>query len=233
MYTLNGKQHPVRKGQAFLIYPSMPIDYQADAVDPWEFCWVGFNGNDARLLMNATGFTPQNPVITLKEPERMEELLMNIYRCRGHHPHDVHQYEPGQTLRASCVPDPGGQRPHARPVRTGVEHVQRACDFIASHYQDPITINDIAGHVGICRSRLYRVFKAHLSISPLQYLTEFRLREACNLMNRQKATVKEVAYAAGFSDPLYFSTVFKKSLGQAPKEYMKSSKGDDTYITKQ
>ena len=86
VYTLNGKQHPVRKGQAFLIYPSMPIDYQADAVDPWEFCWVGFNGNDARLLMNATGFTPQNPVITLKEPERMEELLMNIYRCRGHHP---------------------------------------------------------------------------------------------------------------------------------------------------
>lgn len=109
--------------------------------------------------------------------------------------------------------------------RTGVEHVQRACDFIASHYQEPITINDIAGHVGICRSRLYRVFKAHLSISPLQYLTEFRLREACNLMNRQKATVKEVAYAAGFSDPLYFSTVFKKSLGQSPKEYMKSSKG--------
>lgn len=64
----------------------MPIDYQADAADPWEFCWVGFNGNDARLLMNATGFTPQNPVITLKDPERMEELLMNIYRCRGHHP---------------------------------------------------------------------------------------------------------------------------------------------------
>ena len=52
-------------------------------------------------------------------------------------------------------------------------------------------------------------------------------------MNRQKATVKEVAYAAGFSDPLYFSTVFKKSLGQSPKEYMKSSKGDDTYVTKQ
>ena len=81
VYTLNGRQHPVHKGQAFLIYPSMPIDYQADPVDPWEYCWVGFNGNDARILMNAAGFSPQNPVITLKGPERMVELLMNIYRC--------------------------------------------------------------------------------------------------------------------------------------------------------
>lgn len=232
VYTLNGKQHPVRKGQAFLIYPSMPIDYQADAVDPWEFCWVGFNGNDARLLMNATGFTPQNPVIALKDPERMEELLMNIYRCRGHHPHEfINMTAKLYELLAFLIQEASDPMP--AQSRTGVEHVQRACDFIASHYQEPITINDIAGHVGICRSRLYRVFKAHLSISPLQYLTEFRLREACNLMNRQKATVKEVAYAAGFSDPLYFSTVFKKSLGQSPKEYMKSSKGDDTYVTKQ
>ncbi len=232
VYTLSGRQHPVQKGQAFLIYPNLPIDYQADLNDPWEFCWVGFNGNDARILMNATGFTPQNPVITLKDPQRMQELLMNIYSCRGHQAHEIilmtsRLYE----FIAFLIQEAGDSL--ASQSRSGIEHVQRACDFIASNYQESISINDIAGHTGICRSRLYRVFMTHLSISPLQYLTEFRLREACNLMDRQKSTIKEIAYAVGFNDPLYFSTVFKKSLGQTPKEYMKSSKGDDTYITRQ
>ena len=53
-YILNGVSYPVREGQAFLIYPNMPINYRADADDPWEFCWVGFNGTEAgRLLTRA------------------------------------------------------------------------------------------------------------------------------------------------------------------------------------
>lgn len=220
VYTLNGTPHPVRKGQAFLIYPSFPIDYQADMEDPWEFCWVGFNGNDARVLMNATGFTPQTPVITLNDPQHMEDLLMNIYQYRGHKAHEIISmtsklYE----LIAFLIQEAGDELdPQSR---SGIEHVQRACDFIASHYQESISINDIAEYTGICRSRLYRVFKTHLSISPQQYLTEFRIREACNLMVRRKFTIKEIAYAVGFNDPLYFSTVFKKTLGKTPKEYMK------------
>lgn len=52
---------------------------------------------------------------------------------------------------------------HAPPAsHAGVEHVQRACNYIARHYHEPITVNDIASHISICRSRLYRVFMQHL-----------------------------------------------------------------------
>lgn len=230
-YTLNGKKHPVQKGQAFLIYPSMPIDYQSDPEYPWEFCWVGFNGNDARILMNATEFTPQNPVITLKDPEHMQDLLFQIYNCRGHHPHEfITMTSKLYELIAFLIKEAGDSLP-AQP-RSGLEHVQKACNYIASHYQEPISVNDIANYTGICRSRLYRIFENHLSLSPSQYLTEFRIREACNLMNHTRLSVKEVAYATGFNDPLYFSTVFKKMLGKSPKEYMKNNKTGDTYITR-
>lgn len=232
VYTLNGKQYPVKKGQAFLIYPSIPIDYQADQEEPWEFCWVGFNGNDARLLMNAVGFTLQNPVITLKDPARMQDLLFQIYYCRGHRPHEFITMTAKLYELIAFLIQEAGDNLDAQSC-SGIEHVQRACDYIASHYQDPISINDIANYTGICRSHLYRIFKTHLSISPVQYLTEFRIREACNLMNHRRLPVKAIAYAVGFSDPLYFSSVFKKMFGQTPTEYMKSSKGDDTFITTQ
>ena len=88
-YILNGVSYPVREGQAFLIYPNMPINYRADADDPWEFCWVGFNGTDARIMMNATAFTPQQPVITLRRPDQMLERMLEIYTARGNLPHEI------------------------------------------------------------------------------------------------------------------------------------------------
>lgn len=78
----------------------------------------------------------------------------------------------------------------------------------------------VALHLGVCRSQLYRIFKQHTAMSPQKYLTEFRIRQACNLMSKRSLSVKEVAYSVGFDDPLYFSTVFKASMGQTPTQYM-------------
>ena len=81
-YILNGVSYPVREGQAFLIYPNMPINYRADADDPWEFCWVGFNGTDARRLVSMAGFTQERPVLHGLGDE-VQRLLLRISEVSG------------------------------------------------------------------------------------------------------------------------------------------------------
>lgn len=219
VYTLNGISYPVKAGETFLIYPNMPINYVADDQDPWEYCWVGFNGTDARILLNATRFSPQTPVISLSSPDRMLELLLDIYVARGNLPHEIITMTARlYSLLAFLIEDSAGVLP--RRARSGAEHVQRACDYIAAHYATSISVEDVALHLGICRSQLYRIFKQHTAMSPRKYLTEFRMRQACNLMAKRPLSVKEVAYSVGFDDPLYFSTVFKASMGQTPTQYM-------------
>lgn len=217
-YILNGNEYRVKEGQAFLIYPNMPINYMADADDPWEFCWVGFNGTDARILMNATAFTPQQPVITLKNREQMLELLLDVYNVRGNLPHEIIAMT-GRlySLVSFLIQENQGTLP--RRSRSGADQVQRACEYIASHYASGVTVREIAEHLGVCRSQLYRIFMQTTSMSPQKYLTEFRIRQACNLLAKQSCTIKEVAYSVGFDDPLYFSTVFKASIGQTPSQY--------------
>ncbi len=224
-YILNGKKHIVKENQAFIIYPSMQVDYIADFHTPWEYCWVGFNGNDARLLMNASGFSPQNPVITPNNPDNIKALIMNIYSCRGHQIHEIIQmtsklYE----LIAFLIKDSDSEIPVQSQI--SIKHVQKACDYIASNYQKQMNITDIAEHIGICRSRLYKIFMTHLSISPTQYLTEFRMREACNMLKNVSKSIKEVAFSVGFNNPLYFSTVFKKYTEYTPREYKKINRPD-------
>jgi AraC-like DNA-binding protein len=109
------------------------------------------------------------------------------------------------------------------PVRSGVIHVQRACEYIADNYTRRITIDEIAEYVYLSRSQLYRVFMQHLSLSPHHYLTEFRMREACTLMEKKPSSIKEIAYTVGIDNPLYFSACFKHFIGQTPTEYIKAN----------
>jgi len=100
-------------------------------------------------------------------------------------------------------------------------HFQKALDFIGENYMKPITVEDIASYVNLSRSRLHQIFLQQIFISPKQYLTEYRVREARNLLEKRSGSVKEIAQAVGFDDQLYFSNVFKQITGKSPNNYVK------------
>ena len=220
IYSLNNRRFPVKAGESFLIYPNMQINYWADQRDPWEYCWVGFDGADARILMDAAGYSPDKPVICPGSPEKIHQMLMEIYKCRGQEIYQLISMTARlYNLLAYLIEDTAKNSP-VLTSRIGLSHVQQACDFIANNYSRPITISDIASHANISRSQLYRVFIRHISVSPLQYLLEFRLREACTIMQHHPQSIKNIAYAVGFENPLYFSTLFKRMTGETPSEYI-------------
>jgi AraC-like DNA-binding protein len=221
-YLLNNKRFAVHTGDAFLIYPNMPINYRADQYDPWEFCWVGFNGADARILMDASGFTPEKPLITSRSPDKMHKLMMDIYECRGQETHELIAMTARLYNFLAYLIENATKNNLALKARAGSAHVQHACDYIATNYTRKISVMDIASHVNLSRSRLYRVFMQHIALSPLQYLREFRIRQACNFMHQGQDSIKEIAYAVGFDNPLYFSALFRRLTGKTPSDYIKS-----------
>ena len=66
------------------------------------------------------------------------------------------------------------------------------------------------------------LFKEKMGINYSEYLKNLRLKYAVALFDSGVDSVKNVAALSGFSDPLYFSSVFKKAIGVSPKEYTKS-----------
>lgn len=69
---------------------------------------------------------------------------------------------------------------------------------------------------------LSHVFKAKMNMGYSVYLRNMRLKFAISLFDNGINIVKNVALLSGFSDPLYFSTIFKKTVGVTPKEYIRS-----------
>jgi len=70
-----------------------------------------------------------------------------------------------------------------------VVYFHKALNFIAENYGKPITVKDIAAHVNLSQSRLYRIFMQQVFIPPKQYLTEYRIREARTLLEKRRTSI--------------------------------------------
>ncbi|MBQ9215638.1 MAG: helix-turn-helix domain-containing protein [Prevotella sp.] len=97
--------------------------------------------------------------------------------------------------------------------------MQRAMKFIEEHLGDSdINIGDMADATATSRSGLNRKMKSLLGVTPLDFIREARIRKACQML-KDGASVNDVAYSCGFSDPKYFGKCFKADMGMTPTEY--------------
>lgn len=219
-FSCRGKQYRLSAGDGFVVIPERIVSYAADKDDPWEYCWVGFNGADAKRLMEQTGLLEREPVFHYEDKE-LEELLMNICNLTGSDPGSEARMESGLLTFLAALMDCFGKP--ATPHSNGYEYVQKAIKYIDYNYSGNISINNVAASAGISRSHLYRLFIQHVSMPPNEYLIRYRVSKAAALLETGRLTVGEAAYSTGFSDQLYFSRVFKKYMGMPPSRYMATS----------
>ncbi len=219
-FSCKGKQYPLSAGDGFVVVPDRIVSYAADHKDPWEYCWVGFNGTDAKRLMDLTGLLDGEPVFHMSD-KGPENILIDLCNRPVSTPADNVRMEAGLLEFLAELMDHFGK--HAAPLGNGYEYVQKAIRFIDYHYSMDIGVSDIAASVGISRSHLYRLFIRHVSMPPNDYLVRYRVSKAAALLESGRLTVGEAAFSAGFPDQLYFSRVFKKYMGMPPSHYLAAS----------
>ena len=99
------------------------------------------------------------------------------------------------------------------------EFLRRITEIVNSNYNDPkFTIENLASQMGISRSLLHIKMKKATGTSASDYLKKIRLTRAEELIKQGK-TISEVAYNVGYSDPNYFSRVFKKEYKVSPSNF--------------
>lgn len=214
----NGQEYAVSAGMLFIIFPSQVACYQADAHDPWQYSWVGFNGTDARRLVKLTGLSKDQPVWRSDDPAETGRLLRAIADASDNTAAaDAEMVGRLYLFLAHLI-----KQNRSRSVGdTHQTYVDNALRYIQYNYANNIGVADIARYVGISRSQLYRAFLQDFGVSPHAYLQTYRINEACSLLRDPAYSVAEVAGSVGFNDPLYFSRVFKSIKGATPSDYQK------------
>lgn len=97
--------------------------------------------------------------------------------------------------------------------------IKRAINYIREHYQEGITLEEVAGSLGITPEYLSTLFNREMGENFSAFLRKFRISHAKRLLKGTDMKVYEIAEAVGYTDPKYFARVFKDELGISPGDY--------------
>jgi two-component system response regulator YesN len=108
----------------------------------------------------------------------------------------------------------------ARNLPTPEWKVRDFKDYVARHYgEKSLSVQTVAASLSISASYLSKLVKRYLDRSVIDYLTEYRMERAKELLATSDLMTYEIAEATGYPDARYFSSSFRRHVGVTPTEY--------------
>lgn len=98
--------------------------------------------------------------------------------------------------------------------------VERTKELLKASYTEELTLEGVARAQNISPQYLSKLFKEETSYTFVEFLTRLRIEKAQQLMVEKDLSIKEICYEVGYSDPNYFSRLFRKQTGLMPKTYI-------------
>ena len=101
--------------------------------------------------------------------------------------------------------------------------------YIHEHYREKISIADLAAAAYLSERECYRVFHDCLHMTPVEYITSYRLQVACQMLAKSQETVTFISHECGLGSSSYFGKVFREYAHCSPIEYRKKWQNSDIY----
>lgn len=112
---------------------------------------------------------------------------------------------------------------HSLPtIQVNQESIIKARSYIEQNITIDMSIDQLASYLNISTRQLQRLFRDEINLTPKQFITILRLERASSLLQNGDLSVSEIAYEVGFSDPAYFTNVFKRYFGVPPSLFGKT-----------
>jgi AraC family transcriptional regulator, arabinose operon regulatory protein len=194
--------------------PDVP-HYYGNPDRRWAHSWLHCDGASVEAALGSADI-PLNRPMLLPDTALADEALTLLYAELSENK------RPDRAITESLVQiwirklrraGPAGKIPTVPP------RILAAQAYLDRNSSEGVSLEDLAGFVGLSASHLSAEFSKHLGTPPMRYLLELRLTRAAYLLANANLSIAEVAREAGFRDPLYFSRQFKKRFGLSPRPY--------------
>ena len=119
-------------------------------------------------------------------------------------------------LITQCV---GGKVKVSEQEQIASERMKQMLRYIEEHFAEEVTVAKIADSVALSESACLRSFRQFLGITPIQYLKQFRVEKAAELLRSTRLKTGEIGLECGFSDGSYFIRTFREIKHCTPREY--------------
>ena len=216
--------YQIKSGQGFMIFPRQITTYIADQHLPWEYVWVEFDGLRAKEIVELAGLSLDNPVYRAHSKELREEMKKEMLYMAEHGDESPfhligHLYLFIDYMSRSSV-----------SMRLSIEgrvrdfYIKEALTYIEQNFQNDISVEGIAKSCGLNRSYFGRIFKDAIGKSPKEFIMDYRMVKATELLKLTDLTIGDIGNAVGYPNQLHFSRAFKHTYGMSPREWRNKNK---------
>jgi AraC-like DNA-binding protein len=208
----------VGENEGMLLYPDVAHGYHS-VDEPWYVHWITFSGHHIESMLHYIGMQGTG-VYRMSEPPIIESLirkalvtLQSDYPLRGIDGSGV-VYQLLLDLLKYYQRE--GTESHDRRMM----RLKPALDLIEAEMHRPISLDDLAGSIGVTPQYFCEIFKGVTSHRPTEYVNQRRVERARQLLLLEPRTrISEIARRVGFESDSYFATVFKRFEGVSPTQY--------------
>ena len=209
----------VDEGQGFIFLPGDTVEYYPSKSDPWRYLWFIIDTPDPEFFLKYYDLDRSTGIFRYDFTDVIEEQYRSIRRSR------VFSVDPAESLLAYLNILKHHSASRSKNSKATV-YAKSAKDFIETNYHRHPTIAELARHLNISQSYLYRVFFEEYGMSPKEYLNRFCMDQAKMLLRTSDLNISQIATSVGYSDVLAFSAFFSKRKGCSPTAYRARVRGD-------
>ncbi len=220
-FTVGNQKYTIEEKEGFLIEPGQKVQYTADEKDPWECIWVGFTGENAGEYVRELGFGDKKVSFRNQHAETLKQIVENMLERSL--PDKENEYFIQSYLFQFLAVLMQDMKISFEKEKESNFYVSKAVEYIRSHYEN-MKIQELADYVNVNRGYLYSLFIKEMGISPKEYLTNFRMSRAKELLKSTSYAVSTIAASCGYQDPALFSKAFHKQYGVSPSVFRKLNK---------
>lgn len=215
--TLN-KTYSLKRGDVFCIFPSVP--YYVSNANNLKFMYVKFSSTYAYSLFDSLKITKNNCYY-----ENCENLVKIWELAFDGNLTKVELTATGLVFLTLTNLQPQDLKSTAKPTQE--TKIQNILNIINDNYcNSDFNLSTLAEMCFYNKKYLSDLFKARFKIPFNTYLTHLRIENASKLIASGFTSIKEIAQLSGFSDPLYFSKVFKKYNYNSPAYYIRKEQSN-------
>jgi AraC-like DNA-binding protein len=207
----DGVPYEMEPGKIFHSGPNVALDKEVMGCAEWNYMVIHYQVDDSDKSEFPQAFSHYQ--IDLGPRTRINDLLHRLYNV---------SITPGNlsALQAKSlffsILDESLTCADSRHNEGGRELVEQAVEYMKNHYMEPLTVAKLASQYGLNSKQFAYLFQKHAGMAPLEYLIDHRVRCARELLYTTACSIADISSCVGYSDPYYFSKLFKKRTGFCP-----------------
>lgn len=216
--------YSVRSGQGFLIFPEQITTYYAEQHSPWEYSWIEFDGLRVKEALSLTDFSLNHPIYHPHSKDLQEQMVKEMNYIISHPKESSFHLLGHLYLFFDYFIQSAKSTRLTQSSKMSDYYIQEAIHYMEQNFQNDISIEEIAAVCGINRSYLGKIFRNSIGRSPQEFLMNYRMVKAAELLKLTTLSIADIGTAVGYGNPLHFSRAFKNIYGVSPREWRNEHK---------